>query len=83
MVIRFHPHALERIEERGATEAEVRATVEQGEHFPAKYGRTGFRRNYAFDQDWRGKRYATKQIEAFAVQEAGEWLVITVITRFF
>lgn len=83
MAIRFHPHALERIEERGATEEEVRATVEQGERFPAKYGRTGFRRNFAFDQGWRGKHYSTKQIEAFAVQEDDEWLVISVITRFF
>ncbi|MBU2610810.1 MAG: DUF2283 domain-containing protein [Chloroflexi bacterium] len=28
MEIRFHPHALERIEERGATEEEVRATYD-------------------------------------------------------
>jgi uncharacterized protein YuzE len=30
------PHALKRMEERGATEAEVRATVELGEQFAAK-----------------------------------------------
>ena len=29
------------MDERGATEEEVRATVEQGESFPAKSGRTG------------------------------------------
>jgi hypothetical protein len=36
-MVRLHPHARERMEERGATEEEVRATVEQGEPFPAKF----------------------------------------------
>ena len=69
--------------ERGATEDEVRATVEQGEWFPARFGRTGFRRNFSFDNEWRGRHYRTKQIEVFAVQENADWLVITVITRYF
>lgn len=83
MAVHFHPHALERIEERGATEGEVRNTVEQGEQFPAKFGRTGFRRNFAFDSEWRGKHYGTKQVEAYAVQDGMDWLVITIITRYF
>ncbi|MDO8465595.1 MAG: hypothetical protein Q7S46_10150 [Gallionella sp.] len=33
MKIRLHPHALERIEERGATENEVHAAIESGENF--------------------------------------------------
>ncbi len=45
MGVKLHPHAIERLTERGATEAEVIATVETGETFPAKFGRTGFRRN--------------------------------------
>ncbi len=36
MTVRFHPHALERMEERGATEEEVVAAVEDGERFAAK-----------------------------------------------
>ncbi len=82
MTIRLHPHAQERLSERGATEAEVLATVEAGERFPAKLGRTGFRRNFAFAGEWRGRRYATKQVEAYAVEEDG-WLVLTVIVRYF
>ncbi len=80
--VRLHLHATGRLDERGATEAEVIATVQDGETFPAKFGRTGFRRNFVFDAQWRGRYYATKQIEAFAVEEDG-WLVITVITKFF
>ena len=82
MEIRLHPHALERLVERGANEEEVRAALEGGERFPAKHGRIGFRRNFSFDREWNGKRYAVKQIEAYAVEENG-WLVITVIVKFF
>jgi hypothetical protein len=81
--VAFHPHALERLAERFATVDEVRLTVVEGETFPAKFGRTGFRRNFAFEAIWRGRHYSTKQIEAYAVQEDGAWLVLTVITRFF
>jgi hypothetical protein len=63
VTIRIHPHARIRLVERGATEAEVLATVEQGERFPAKFGRIGFRRNFGFDGIWRGRRYASKQVE--------------------
>ena len=82
-MVKFHPHAKERLFERGAIEAEVIATVEGGESFPAKYGRTGFRRNFPFNGTWRGKDYATKQIEAYAVREGDDWIVITIITRYF
>ena len=83
MAVRFHPHARQRLAERGAAEDEVRATVEQGEQIPAKFGRTGFRRNFSFDSEWRGQHYRTKQVEVYAVQEEADWLVITVITRYF
>ena len=49
---------------------------------PAKFGRTGFRRNFFFHGEWLGPRYATKQVEAYAVEEDG-WLVITVIVKYF
>ena len=69
--------------ERGATEAEVAATVEGGESFPAKFGRTGFRRNFPFKGSWRQRQYATKQVEAFAAQEGNAWLVLTVVVKYF
>ncbi len=83
MGIRFHPHALARMQERKAREDEVVATIEGGEKFPAKHGRTGFRRNFPFNAHFRGKFYYSKQIEVYAVQEGKDWLAITVITRFF
>ncbi len=44
--VRLHPHAIGRLDERGTNAVEVIATVQGGESFPAKVGRTGFRRNF-------------------------------------
>ncbi|MDE2060749.1 MAG: DUF4258 domain-containing protein [candidate division NC10 bacterium] len=82
MKVRLHPHAVERLRERGTTEEEVKRAVEHGERFAAKYGRTGFRRNFLYGGMWNDKMYSTKQVEAYAVEEDG-WLVLTVIVRFF
>jgi len=59
--------------ERGADESEVIAAVQAGEIFPAKYGRTGFRRNFQVSGQWRGRHFNNKQIEAYAVEEDGCW----------
>lgn len=83
MDISLHPHAVDRLAERGVTEEEVRETVADGEQFAAKRGRQGFRRNFAFNDSWRGKHFATKQVEAIAVFEDGGWLVITVVAKYF
>ena len=70
MTITLHPHAKDRLGGlRSDGEAEVSATVEFGEQFPAKFGRTGFRRNFPFDALWRGRRYASKRAEGDAVKE--------------
>lgn len=83
MAVRFHRHARERMAERGATEQDVTAVVGEGEQFEAKFGRAGFRRNFVFEKQWRGKYYKTKQVEAYAVREGEDWLVVTVIARYF
>lgn len=69
--------------ERGATEEEVIKTVEEGERFSGKFGRTGFRCNFAFGGMWRGKSYRVKQIEVYAVKERESWVIITVVARYF
>ena len=84
MAVSLRPHAYERAKERGATEDEVIVAVEKGECFQAKFGRTGFRHNFQFNNTWRGKHYRTKQVEAYAVKERnGDWSVVTVITHYF
>ena len=83
MAVKFHPHARERLRERGASENEVIKTGETGERLPAKFGRSGFRRNFTFNGVWRGKKYRTKQIEVYAVEETGDFIVITVVVKYF
>jgi len=83
MAVRFHQHALDRMAERGTNEAEVHATIIQGNQFTARLGRMGFRQNFPFDSDWLGRHYETKQIEVYAVHENGDWLVITVLVKYF
>ncbi|RJO68681.1 MAG: DUF4258 domain-containing protein [Myxococcales bacterium] len=83
MAIRIHAHALERGRERGILESEIVATIQKGEHFPAKFGRLGFRKNFPFDAIWRNRHYPIKQVEAIAVEEGADLVVITVITRYF
>ena len=82
-MVKMHPHAKTRAKERGATEEEVIATINEGEFFAVKFGRSGFRRNFPYNSLWRGKHYANKQVDAIAVRESEDWLVITVIVRFY
>ena len=39
-------------------------------------------RHFPYNQQWKNKHYATKQVEVIAVEEEG-WLVITVLVKFF
>jgi hypothetical protein len=83
MAIKIHPHAREGMHERGASEKEAILTIEKGEKFPAKFGRTGFRHNFPFHDSWRGTKYNTKQVEVYAVQEREDWVIITIIAKYF
>ena len=81
--MRVHPHARSRMAERGATEDEVDAAIRQGEQFPAKFGRQGFRRNFPYGKSWRGRLYGTKQVEVIAIYEGDDWLALSVIVKYF
>ncbi|MFM8409238.1 MAG: DUF4258 domain-containing protein, partial [Alphaproteobacteria bacterium] len=79
----LHPHALRRIAERGASEAEVALTVQVGEAVPAKSGRTRFKCSFSVQGIWRGRPFQGKQLEAVAVLEEDRWVVITVLVKYF
>ncbi len=82
-MIVIHPHAKIRALERGTTEHEIIDVVETGEIFPAKYGRVGFRKTIIYNDIWQGKLYYGKQIECYAVQEQEDWLVISLLVKYF
>ena len=82
--VRLHPHALLRIRERGATKDEVIYTVRHGKRSAAAFGRALFTHRFAYNRKWHGRLYRFKVVEAFAVEEkANEWLVVTVVTKYF
>jgi hypothetical protein len=83
MKIQIHPHAAQRIRERGATVRQVRETVANGKRSAAKFGRTKFRQVFAFGRRWNGKHYVKQQIEAFAATIPDGWLVVTVVVKYF
>jgi hypothetical protein len=65
--MKVHVHAAARMRERGASTEEVASAVANGERFAAKFGRTGFRRNFVFDELWQGRHYHMKQVEVYAI----------------
>ncbi|MEK7560738.1 MAG: hypothetical protein AAB539_02165 [Patescibacteria group bacterium] len=83
MRILFHPHARDRIRERGTTATEIIKTVETGERFSAKFGRIGFRKNIASSNMHSNKRYHAKQVEVYGVKTGNDFIVITVIVKHF
>ncbi len=83
MCIIIISHARERMRERGATEHEVIETLNKGERFHAKCGRTGYRFTLKNQTNWQGRRYDEKMIEVYAIQEDAAVVVITVIVKYF
>jgi len=84
MNVRLHPHAVQRLAERGATRDEVVYAVKHGTSSAAKFGRTKFVHTFVYNRKWLGTVYRSKQVEAFAVDDGkGDWLVITVVVKFF
>jgi hypothetical protein len=83
VTVRFHPHAAERMRERGATRAEVIEAINTGRASAAKFGRRRFRKVFAFDASRNGIHYARKQVDAFVVRMPYGWFVITIIVKYF
>ena len=79
----FSPHALQKMVDRGTTETEVEATIHEGNPEPARKGRVMFRKNFAFNSQWRGKHFAVKQVAPVVAEEANRLVVVTVFIYYF
>lgn len=78
MNIRIDPHTLERAQERGANEAEIRAALSNGIVIPAKGGRLAKAMVFPFDQLRLGKHYPEKRLEVIYILEAETMVTVTV-----
>lgn len=76
--INFSQHALDNMDDRGASKEEVELTIRTGESFPAKKGRLSFRKNFSYNDQWKGKFYQVKQVMPIVVKEPGRFVVVTV-----
>ena len=79
----IHPHALQRMEERGASREEVRRTIEAGRVFPARFGRQKYGMTFSFGNYWRAQLYEHKHIEAYCVVDGEDIIVVTVVVKYF
>jgi len=78
MEIQIDPHTLERAQERGASEQEIKDAIETGFDIPAKYGRMGKAKVYDFKQKRHGKYYEQKRIEVIYTIEENSIVTVTV-----
>jgi hypothetical protein len=79
----FSPHALQKMVDRGTTETEVEATIHEGNPEPARKERVMFRKNFAFNSQWRGKHFAVKQVAPVVAERADRLVVVTVFVYYF
>ena len=79
----FSRHSLDQLRDRGATEAEVREAILNGERVPANKGRVAFRKNFSYRSKWKGKYYEIKQVMPIVIQEDNAFVVITVYAFYF
>ncbi len=78
MEIVIDPHTMERAEERGTNEAEIKDVVQSGLSIPAKYGRIGKAKVYDFKQNRHNKYYEQKRVEVFYLIEGDKIVTVTV-----
>jgi hypothetical protein len=76
--VQIDPHTLDRAEERGTSEEEIKDVIGSGFSIPAKYGRLGKAKVYEFKQQRRGKFYEQKRVEVIYTLEGEAAITVTV-----
>jgi len=78
MGIQIDLHTLERAEERGTNEDEIKDVFNTGFPIPARYGRMGKAKVYDFKRKRHGKYYEQKRIEVIYAIEKEIMITVTV-----
>jgi hypothetical protein len=78
MEIQMDPHTLERAEERGTNEIEIKDVIQAGFSISAKYGRVGKAKVYDFKNNRHNKYYEHKRVEVFYMVEGEKIITVTV-----
>jgi len=78
MEIQIDPHTLERAEERGTNEVEIKDVIHSGFSIPAKHERIGMAKIYDFRQKRHSKYYEHKRVEVIYLIEGDRIVTVTV-----
>jgi hypothetical protein len=78
MEVRIDPHTLERAEERGTNEEEIKDVINKGVPIPAEHGRMGKAKVYDFKQKRHEKYYEQKRVEVIYTVERDVIVTVTV-----
>lgn len=78
MEIKIDSHTIERAEERGANEKEIKDVINIGFSIPGKYGRIGKAKIYEFKQKRHDEYYEQKRVEVFYTIEKDVIIRVTV-----
>jgi hypothetical protein len=81
--IRLSRHAAQQLSPRGCTEEEVIDAIRTSPWSDAERGRKSCLKDFVYNKEWNGVRYATKQVRPVFTEEAGEIVVVTVYTYYF
>lgn len=81
--VQLSGHAVQQLQFRGTTEAEIAGAILTSAWQPAENGRMECRKDYVFDATWNGRHYATKQVRPIFVEEANQIVVVTVYVYYF
>lgn len=76
--IQIDEHTLERAEERGTNEEEIKDVIQTGFTIPAKYRRIGKAKIFEFNQYRRNKYYEQRRVEVFYMIESNKIITVTV-----
>lgn len=71
-------YTLERAEERGTNEVEIKDVINTGAPIPAKYNHLGKAKIYPFQGQRHGKFYEQKKVEVFYLMEKDFVITVTV-----
>jgi hypothetical protein len=78
MEIQTDHHTLERAEDRGTNEDEIKDVINTGFPIPAKHSRMGKAKIYDFNQERHGKYYEQKRVEVIYTVERDIIIAMTV-----
>lgn len=78
MNIQIDTHTLERAEERGTNENEIRDVIQTGFNITDKYGRMGKAKIYKVNENRLNKYYEEKRVEVFYTVERDIIITVTV-----